>query len=259
MRLWPACVLAALMAGAGLAEAPERSPRPEARGWDGLFHRIDPRWREGRAEALMPAMSAAAVVVSARPEERPERIVAAARRRQLERERGAVCGDLDIQGEVIAPVAGRGGCGVAEPVRVRVVAGVRLSTRSVMDCTTARALKTWIEQGARPAVGGEGGGIASLRVVAHYACRTRNNQPGARLSEHARGRAIDIAGIGLRDGTEISVLRGWGSADDGAQLRRMHSAACGPFGTVLGPDANRWHRDHFHFDTARYRSGSYCR
>jgi len=25
------------------------------------------------------------------------------------------------------------------------------------------------------------------------------------------------------------------------------------------PNANRFHRDHFHFDTARYRSGSYCR
>jgi hypothetical protein len=28
---------------------------------------------------------------------------------------------------------------------------------------------------------------------------------------------------------------------------------------VLGPNANSFHRDHFHFDTARYRSGSYCR
>jgi len=30
-------------------------------------------------------------------------------------------------------------------------------------------------------------------------------------------------------------------------------------GTVLGPEANRFHRDHFHFDTAEYRSGPYCR
>jgi len=28
---------------------------------------------------------------------------------------------------------------------------------------------------------------------------------------------------------------------------------------VLGPEAARYHQDHFHFDTARYRSGSYCR
>jgi hypothetical protein len=42
-------------------------------------------------------------------------------------------------------------------------------------------------------------------------------------------------------------------------MRRMHRGACGPFGTVLGPEADRYHQDHFHFDTARYRSGSYCR
>ena len=57
----------------------------------------------------------------------------------------------------------------------------------------------------------------------------------------------------------MTLLTDWNSADDGAQLRQMWRAACGPFGTVLGPEANRFHRDHFHFDTARYRSGSYCR
>jgi hypothetical protein len=79
------------------------------------------------------------------------------------------------------------------------------------------------------------------------------------LSEHSFGKAIDIAGIGLKSGREITVLTGWNSSRDSAALRRMWRAACGPFGTVLGPNANRFHRDHFHFDTASYRSGSYCR
>ena len=79
------------------------------------------------------------------------------------------------------------------------------------------------------------------------------------MSEHAHGKAIDIASIGLRDGQEITVLTGWNSNDDGQQLRRMWRDACGPFGTVLGPEADELHRDHFHFDTARHRSGSYCR
>jgi hypothetical protein len=139
------------------------------------------------------------------------------------------------------------------------VGGVALSTPAIIDCTTARALNAWVKDGLTPAVGNEGGGIASIRVVAHYACRTRNNQAGARLSEHANGRAIDIAGIGLRNGREITVLSGWNSTEFGQKLRRMWRDACGPFGTVLGPEANRFHRDHFHFDTARYRSGSYCR
>ena len=33
-------------------------------------------------------------------------------------------------------------------------------------------------------------------------------------------------------------------------LRRLHKGACGTFGTVLGPDANEAHRNHFHFDLA---------
>ena len=127
------------------------------------------------------------------------------------------------------------------------------------DCPTARALKTWIDQGVRPAVGSEGGGVASLRVVAHFACRPRNNQAGGRLSEHAFGRAIDVAGIRLQDGTEMTLLTDWDSAEHGAQLRQMWRAACGPFGTVLGPDSDRFHLDHFHFDTARYRRGTFCR
>jgi hypothetical protein len=101
--------------------------------------------------------------------------------------------------------------------------------------------------------------LKSLRVAAHYACRTRNNQPGARISEHGKGRAIDISGLRLRDGTLITVRNGWNGAETGKILRRMHQGACGPFGTVLGPESDRFHLDHFHFDTARYRSGPFCR
>ena len=175
------------------------------------------------------------------------------------RRKGAVCGDLDIQGVSIGPVGGPGGCGVSDAVRISSVTGVGLSTHAVMDCTTAKSLKRWVETGMKPAVKRRGGGVSELRVVAHYACRTRNSQKGAKLSEHAKGHAIDIAGFTLRDGSEISVLTGWNTKKDGGVLRQMHRSACGPFGTVLGPDANRFHRDHFHFDTARYRSGSYCR
>jgi hypothetical protein len=142
---------------------------------------------------------------------------------------------------------------------VREVAGVTLQPQATMDCRTASALKSWVARGAKPAVGQMGGGIRSLRVVSHYACRFRNSASSGRLSEHAFGRAVDIAGIGLRSGQEITVLTDWGRGDEGRALRSMWRAACGPFGTVLGPEANRFHRDHFHFDTARYRSGSYCR
>jgi hypothetical protein len=171
---------------------------------------------------------------------------------------GNVCGDPALFGEIIGTVEGTGACGIENAIRLTSVSGVTLSTPATIDCGTATALKTWVETGVRPAVGDTGGGLSSLWVVAHYSCRSRNNQSGARLSEHSFGNAIDIAGIGLNDGTEMTVLTDW-NGRYASQLRAMWQAACGPFGTVLGPEADRFHRDHFHFDTADYRSGSYCR
>ncbi len=45
---------------------------------------------------------------------------------------------------------------------------------------------------------------------------------------------------------------------EGAFLRRLHKGACGTFGTVLGPEANAAHRDHFHFDLAERRRNAFC-
>ena len=212
-----------------------------------------------RAEEELFAFSPLALLRSARPVVRPARITQQAVERQLAIQRGQLCGDPAIQGQVVGAVAGSGACGIDSAVRVRSVAGVTLTPNPTVDCRTASALKAWVAQGAKPAVGQIGGGVTSLRIVSHYACRNRNNGSGGRLSEHAFGRAIDVAGIGLKNGQEITVLTDWGRGDRGQALRAMWRAACGPFGTVLGPEANRYHRDHFHFDTARYRSGSYCR
>jgi hypothetical protein len=211
------------------------------------------------ADWFLVPPSIQATAQSRRPETRTPAVRAAAAEQAEALSQGAVCGDIALQGDRIGSHSGPRRCGVEDAVRLRSVLGITLSTPAIIDCTTARALRTWVDDGLLPAVGNEGGGVASIRVVAHYACRTRNNLPGARLSEHASGRAIDIAGIGLRDGQEITVLTGWNSIDDSQQLRRMWRAACGPFGTVLGPEANQLHHDHFHFDTARHRSGSYCR
>jgi hypothetical protein len=173
---------------------------------------------------------------------------------------GAICGQPGLVGERLDPIVGRSsGCGIAEPVRLRAVDGVTLSTPATVNCQTARALQTWVQDSVIPTVGRAGGGVQSLRVVASYACRTRNNQPGARISEHGRGNAIDIAGIGLANGDELTILTDWRRGRDGRMLRAMHSGACGPFGTVLGPNSDRFHQDHFHFDVASYRSGPYCR
>lgn len=43
-----------------------------------------------------------------------------------------------------------------------------------------------------------------------------------------------------------------------AFLRGIHKAACAIFSTVLGPEANKAHRNHFHLDMARRTSGHIC-
>jgi hypothetical protein len=47
-------------------------------------------------------------------------------------------------------------------------------------------------------------------------------------------------------------------APETAFLRRLHKGACGLFGTVLGPEANEAHRDHFHFDLATRKRTAFC-
>ncbi|MCC7321136.1 MAG: extensin family protein [Rubellimicrobium sp.] len=211
------------------------------------------------------ALSPLAVAQALRPGARPENfrvIVASAAPAQPPRgaapalvSGSGICGVAILSGRTLGTVEGRGACGVENAVEITAVGGIRLGGGVTVDCQTASALADWVERVANPAVGDQGGGLARIDVGGGYSCRGRNNVAGARLSEHAFGHAIDVMGVTLRDGTRLSVLGNWGNA----LLREMHRGACGIFGTVLGPDANRAHRDHFHFDTARYRSGSYCR
>lgn len=172
---------------------------------------------------------------------------------------GSVCGNPMIKGEAIGSIDGPGGCGVADAVRVTSVGGLSLSQSASINCQTAEALNTWVTRDVIPTVGKTGGGVTGLKVAAHYACRTRNHKAGARLSEHAKGNAIDISAFQLANGDEITVLGDWGGGKKGRILKDLHSAACGPFGTVLGPKSDRYHQDHFHMDVARYSGGPYCK
>lgn len=174
---------------------------------------------------------------------------------------GGLCGLSTLEGRrlsgITSPVQG---CGVAEPVSVTAVAGVRLSQPATLDCDTARAFDRWVRQVMQPAMGRSGGGVAQIRVAAHYTCRPRNNRAGARVSEHGRGRAIDVAGFRLANGQTVMVLSDWQRGPHRDALRQMHASACGIFRTTLGPGSDGHHEDHFHFDMADRRGGStYCR
>lgn len=261
----------ALLALPAAARAPDTSLRPVARAVKTAGAEVAvalpatrPHLRPASAQVTSAAVRPARLPflspeTSLSPHSRPEGLEQQVFFKRMKRRKGSVCGDIDIQGDKVGRVTGKlRGCGARDTVRVREVSGVRLSQEAIMTCDTARALKTWVDKGIKPAFRRRGP-VVELKVAAHYACRTRNNRPGAKVSEHGRAQAIDISGFTMMDGEVITVLKGWGRGTTLKPLRQVWKSACGPFGTVLGPQSDSYHRDHFHVDIARYRGGPYCR
>ncbi len=236
-----------------------------------------PRVRQSGTDAQpsFAALPRSAPVSTPRPEPRPRlsaapqaetgpesiQTVAAVRilpgKSAITSRKGSVCGDPSIKGEVLAPITSRvKGCGIDNPVRVTSVDGVALNQSAVISCETAVALKDWVSGALKPAFGRKE--VVALRVAASYSCRPRNNVKGAKISEHGRGKAIDISAIQLANGDTVSVAEDW-RRSAGKPMKKAYKKACGTFGTTLGPDADRHHRDHMHFDVARQRGGAYCR
>lgn len=175
---------------------------------------------------------------------------------------GPVCGDPRLIGVRIPSISGaHPGCVIDAPVSLVEVAGVALTGKAEVNCRNAVALANWMEKSARPAaLKAFSVRLIAVKPAASYACRARNGRKGAKLSEHAKGNAIDISEFTLASGQIVDVKGGW--RQKGARRNFLHSVwagACGPFGTVLGPKSDRYHQTHFHFDVARYRNGSYCR
>ncbi|MEZ5722855.1 MAG: extensin family protein [Paracoccaceae bacterium] len=142
-------------------------------------------------------------------------------------------------------------------MKITSVSGVPVSGGPTIDCTTAIALNDWVRHRVMQAVGRTpaAGSPRPEQRIALF-CRSRNNVRGAKLSRTSFGHAIDVSGVTLKDGTTLTVLDHWRSGKYGSVIKAMHSSACGTFGTVLGPNADRHHQNHLHLDTARYRSGS---
>ncbi len=167
----------------------------------------------------------------------------------------------------IAELEGPGTCGVENPFRVFAIAdgsvGVQPSAR--IGCPMTAALETWMRDTVQPAARARfGSEVAEIRNTASYDCRTRNNKPGATLSEHAFGNGLDIGGFTLVDGRQIAVPADARTATPEAQafLSEVMAGACGVFKTVLGPGADGRHETHIHLDLAHHDltgERTYCR
>lgn len=169
--------------------------------------------------------------------------------------------DLAALGARVQPLPDRvfaNGCSATGAVKL-VAIGIPVTNLGAMKCGLARPFVQWVQQSVQPAARARlGTTVAKIESFGTFACRPVNNIEGNRLSEHGRANAVDIAAFDLIDGRRITVKDAWNGPDAGARtfLRALHADACRRFAVVLGPDANAYHRDHFHFDMG---NGPYCR
>lgn len=128
-------------------------------------------------------------------------------------------------------------------------------------CSVSVAFEMWMEKTVRPSAETMLG--SPLRRIEHlgaFSCRRLYGRDEGAWSQHATANAIDIAAFVLEDGRRISLLDDWGDGTaESAFLAEVRDGACTFFSTVLTPDYNAAHRDHFHLDQQPRGLGGVCR
>ncbi len=156
------------------------------------------------------------------------------------------------------------GCGIDKPISLsEALPGVKFKPEGTLRCEAALALSRWMKESVIPA--GEAalkaaGPIVTINQASTYICRLRNNASTGKISEHARGNAIDIASFTFKDGTTVEVQpRKEDSTLAGAFQRAVSASGCLYFSTVLDPESDAAHEHHFHMDVLK-RNGDfrYC-
>ncbi len=147
-------------------------------------------------------------------------------------------------------------CGAEAPFEMSAADGGRVALRptAMLRCPMIPQVDRWVRDVVEPAAQQYyGQSVAEITVAASYACRPINHVSGGRLSEHGYANALDVSRFTLSNGERITVKGGWSGTDSERRfLRAVHDGACQTFTTVLGPNYDRNHADHFHMDLARH-------
>lgn len=148
-----------------------------------------------------------------------------------------------------------GGCSQIDSIKLLDV-GADVTNLGPVKCELAGKFAAWTEyavkRAARKYLGSD---LKRIETMGSYSCR--NIAGSGKLSQHAHANAIDVSGFVLADGRRITVESNWKSGRQEMQfLTAIHDSACKRFGTVLSPDYNAAHRDHFHLDMS---GNGYCR
>lgn len=172
------------------------------------------------------------------------------------------------------------GCGFNNAVRITHTS-VEVNAPFSLSCRAALSLAMWERHVLQDAALAElDTRVRKIEHFGSYACRNLYGQKTGARSQHATADAFDVAAFVMDDGRRVSVINDWqphvqqttpgtdgGDVDREAQtdsndrlsaearfLHAIHDGACRYFDAVLGPDYNRAHADHFHFDRGRARA-----
>ena len=150
------------------------------------------------------------------------------------------------------PAVGEGACRTSQRM---VLTGNRLvptmrPANAAPGCAVTAAMALWTRDVVQPLARKYfGQTVAELENLGSYNCRKIAGS-GAQ-SEHSTANAIDISAFVLADGTRISLVNGWRDEDVRSEfLHAVRDGSCGLFSTVLSPDHNAAHANHFHLDMA---------
>ncbi|OHV23610.1 extensin [Rhizobium sp. RMa-01] len=156
------------------------------------------------------------------------------------------------------------GCGIDKPIIVsEALPGITLKPEATIRCPAALALARWMKESVIPAASAalpEQRRLTTVNQATSYMCRLRNGAGTGKISEHARGNAIDIASFHFEKGEDVAVRsRREDSTLTGAFQRTVSAAGCLYFTTVLDPESDAAHETHFHLDVIERKGGyRYC-
>ena len=156
------------------------------------------------------------------------------------------------------------GCGIDKPIIVsEALPGISLNPEATLRCPAALALARWMKDSVIPTASAalpEQGRITTVNQATAYMCRLRNGAGTGKISEHARGNAIDIASFHFEKGEDVAVRsRREDPTLTGAFQRTVSAAGCLYFTTVLDPESDAAHETHFHLDVIERKGGyRYC-
>lgn len=147
------------------------------------------------------------------------------------------------------------GCAIANAVQVDRFAGVELNAPLLASCPLALATVRYLERVVQPAAADHlSRPVIALEHRGGFSCRSVRGLNGGPLSEHAYANAIDVFKFVLEDGLPVTVEHRWdGGNGTGAFLAEVGRRAGRHYSTVLGPDDDARHADHFHLGLGRPR------